>query len=795
MAFITAIDKAVNPSRYREERATENQHELDMNAQLIEMIDGSEEQGAEYLRMMNDANAESLEAEKNFYATLSGGGAPPNPNDTQFDLSAWLPPNPNDHSFELSAGPSQGSTMPPNPNDDKFDISAWFSQNQTSYQPSSTGTDTSKSTGAGTTTTPPPMTMDDILAMFNVPSGGINFSADGSTNYTNGAGGMPTFSGGAGINFDANGQADYSFGNANPIQNSTADPFAFFDQLDTSTRPQGDVRSQFQNSGIQSDWMSNSYQVMNLNDLIAFFDNALASSNRPAGSQTSGTGGGAGGSTGTGDSTGMGGSTGTGGSTEAAGGSGNAASTEALSSDDVMPCATCTMEVPMETAPPSSGDEPVRIDVDVDDAVSPHLKGELEDLALKVENAVNNGVLTEEEGRGLIEALEDKANKTADVSMTDNEVAEVDGGRVWGDPHFEDGEGGKYDVQGEAGKTYNILSDEGLQVNAKFDQWGGEGSGKTTMGEVGITIGDDQVSFDKTGELMINGEEAGEGSHLDGAVTLEDGKLSVKTDEYSFDVEVQEHPKGDHLNIENIQSENANADGIMPGGLWGGTVDADTEARNGDRGAGTQGGGAIEDVDGNVTARGDKEAVKSYEVEDLFDTGFEDHNKFSSEPEVTTESVEGDIDRIYDQIDQLEAVSDKAGRLHDEIDMRVDRGQISEADGQKLHSAVDEVLGAAKSAVLSPDDENEVGDNTMTDEDVLTKAMAGFDRLDEKLNTAEMRPENEMVPATDTDDGSVTITITIDRQTNDAASGGDVPAKEMVGSSAVADQLKSLEWA
>ena len=41
---------------------------------------------------------------------------------------------------------------------------------------------------------------------------------------------------------------------------------------------------------------------------------------------------------------------------------------------------------------------------------------------------------------------------------------------------------------------------------------------------------------------------------------------------------------------------------------------------------GAQGGGAIKDANGNLTKAGDKDAVKSYEVDSLFSSIFKNHN-------------------------------------------------------------------------------------------------------------------------------------------------------------------------
>ena len=197
----------------------------------------------------------------------------------------------------------------------------------------------------------------------------------------------------------------------------------------------------------------------------------------------------------------------------------------------------------------------------------------------------------------------------------------VDHGRVWGDPHFVGADGGKYDVQGEAGKTYNILSDYGLQFNAKFDAWGGK-SGATIMSEAAVTLRGNQIQFSKDGTLHINGEKLGDGKHMSGMVEKSGNNLKLNTGEYSIDLQA----KGGYLNYD-FKSDNAFADRVMPHGLWGQSVDGDGKARNGDKGAGAQGGGAIEGLNG-VTEKGDKSAVKLYETNGLWDTNFLHFNRY-----------------------------------------------------------------------------------------------------------------------------------------------------------------------
>ena len=145
------------------------------------------------------------------------------------------------------------------------------------------------------------------------------------------------------------------------------------------------------------------------------------------------------------------------------------------------------------------------------------------------------------------------------------------------------------------------------------------------MGKMGITLGNDKVAFDEKGNLSVNGQSQPDGSYLDGAVKKEGDQLKIEYGEYKLTIDAK------HANGMDIAyaSENVFTDGVMPHGLWGQTADGDGKARNGDKGSGAQGGGAIEDLDGTITKSGDKSAVDHYTVADLFDTGFSNFNRFS----------------------------------------------------------------------------------------------------------------------------------------------------------------------
>lgn len=203
-------------------------------------------------------------------------------------------------------------------------------------------------------------------------------------------------------------------------------------------------------------------------------------------------------------------------------------------------------------------------------------------------------------------------------------------GRIWGDPHFIGADGGKYDVQGEEGKIYNLLSDDGFQMNGRFDAWGG--SGATVVGEVGINAKGDKVTVDSDGNVTVNGRDLEDGQRVrleHGGFVKKDGdEVTVKSGEWKVEFDAKSSRRGNYLNMD-VTTKNAVADGIKPHGLLGQTFDGDSEARNGDKGKGAQGGGAIEAIWGSTTERGDKTTVEHYEVDSLMDTDFNTFNRYT----------------------------------------------------------------------------------------------------------------------------------------------------------------------
>lgn len=195
--------------------------------------------------------------------------------------------------------------------------------------------------------------------------------------------------------------------------------------------------------------------------------------------------------------------------------------------------------------------------------------------------------------------------------------------RIWGDPHFIGADGDQFDVQGQAGKIYNLLSDQNFQLNGKFEAYGSGGA--TVVGEAAINADGNFITVDKKGDAFVNGQKLKDGQKVDlfggGTAEKKGDHLIVTKGEWKVDFEAN----GQYLNMD-IETKNAIADGVKPQGLIGQTFDGDGKALMGDAGEGAQGGGAIKDANGNLTKAGDKDAVKSYEVDSLFSSIFKNHN-------------------------------------------------------------------------------------------------------------------------------------------------------------------------
>lgn len=180
---------------------------------------------------------------------------------------------------------------------------------------------------------------------------------------------------------------------------------------------------------------------------------------------------------------------------------------------------------------------------------------------------------------------------------------------------------------GQEGKTYNILSDKGLQYNAKFAKPSNNSAAgdKTVIDKAGITSGKDKLEFDHGGAVpQLNGKdmEKGKDYTLDngGKATWDGTALSFNNKEYN--INLSEDPNDSSALLSKVKVNdgvNPLADGVSPHGLLGQTADGVAGDHKGANNTNVENqGGTV--IDGTVN---------QYEVSDLFDTGFKQFNKFN----------------------------------------------------------------------------------------------------------------------------------------------------------------------
>jgi hypothetical protein len=163
-------------------------------------------------------------------------------------------------------------------------------------------------------------------------------------------------------------------------------------------------------------------------------------------------------------------------------------------------------------------------------------------------------------------------------------VAPNETARIWGDPHVEDADGGKYDFQ-EKG-VYNLLSDKGVMLNADFE--GNKDDGPTYATQAGLVVAGHKVIIQKDGTAIVHDGENGEDVTLQDGQTrqLSDGSyitkkgndVTVGTTEYKMEFATnQEHDNQKFMDIKiSTKDGGVGLDGKNPTGLLGETFDAGT---------------------------------------------------------------------------------------------------------------------------------------------------------------------------------------------------------------------------
>lgn len=169
-------------------------------------------------------------------------------------------------------------------------------------------------------------------------------------------------------------------------------------------------------------------------------------------------------------------------------------------------------------------------------------------------------------------------------------VAPLETGRVWGDPHFEGGDGDRFDLQGKAGKTYHLLSDTGLTLNGTFAAFE---KNKTIVGETGLRLSGPKgvsrilVQARPKAQVFHNGRQLLPGKKIS---TADGGWASLSKDGLHLTVETREgyrleemiHKPGTNGEMEIVvrtPESGVAGEGRLPAGILGQTFDPDSRPR------------------------------------------------------------------------------------------------------------------------------------------------------------------------------------------------------------------------
>ena len=161
-------------------------------------------------------------------------------------------------------------------------------------------------------------------------------------------------------------------------------------------------------------------------------------------------------------------------------------------------------------------------------------------------------------------------------------------------------------MQGEPNTTFNLLTDKGLVYDGLFIP--GDPPGVTLVGRTMLRLSSEGkqslILFEPRKDIAtIDGKPitaSGE-STADGGVTYAKGK-DIETRTAEGYLITQHFKKGGgpwprYIDAEvTTGSKGVSTDGVRPGGLLGQTFDADSDRRDGKRGKGAQGEGAIDGV-------------------------------------------------------------------------------------------------------------------------------------------------------------------------------------------------------
>ena len=158
-----------------------------------------------------------------------------------------------------------------------------------------------------------------------------------------------------------------------------------------------------------------------------------------------------------------------------------------------------------------------------------------------------------------------KPPKPAPNPMVNTGKGSIDG------TNFRSGDGERYELRLEAGRSYNLLSDVGVGLNGTY----GTVDGETVLTDVALNVRGKIVTLADDGTLRIDGKAFDKRNNLGGdVIENRDGSYTIKTDGYEFDLKASEY--GIQVNIDAQRTLSPE----QRQGLWGVALDGEknTEA-------------------------------------------------------------------------------------------------------------------------------------------------------------------------------------------------------------------------
>ncbi len=150
------------------------------------------------------------------------------------------------------------------------------------------------------------------------------------------------------------------------------------------------------------------------------------------------------------------------------------------------------------------------------------------------------------------ETAEDTVESSSvEKSDTTTECAE-EGKGAWGDPHYhltgEDGTEIKFDHKGKNDHTYNIFEGDGIQVGGKYVE-APDPKNPQVIGVANVSLGEDNLKFDKDGNASINGKKLEKGTTRtlgDGSkVEFDDnGQITITTPDGNSKIQLRAEDNG-----------------------------------------------------------------------------------------------------------------------------------------------------------------------------------------------------------------------------------------------------------